>query len=176
MQAEMDWLMELANHIHDGDGEQVPVLLPDYTPARSVQKYTGMENSWYQLKPNTMGFTGLTMSYDTEADEMRAVFSTGVDQYVIRAGNGVYAESTVYTATLKPKLVGLMNTDIPERCRMAAAYEAQDGKLLLRVRFLNCPHRMEITFTAEGDAIHIHFEAWGKLRPGSTDINGTKLS
>ena len=55
-------------------------------------------------------------------------------------------------------------------------FDFEDGKLLLRVRFLNCPHRMEITFTAEGDAIHIHFEAWGKLRPGSTDINGTKLS
>lgn len=176
MQAEMDWLMELADHIHDGDGELVPVLLPDYSVPRSAQKTTGMENAWYKLDENPMGFTGMTMNYDTENDEMRVVFSGGVDQYVIRAGNGVYAESTVYTATLKPKLVGLMNTDIPERCRMAAAFEAQNGQLLLRVRYLNCPHRMEITVSADGDAIAIHFESWGKLRPGASDIKGTKLS
>ena len=176
MQAEMDWLMELADHIHDGDGEQVPVLLPDYSVPRSAQKTTGMENAWYKLDENPMGFTGMTMNYDTENDEMRVVFSGGVDQYVIRAVNGVYAESTVYTATLKPKLVGLMNTDIPERCRMAAAFEAQNGHLLLRVRYLNCPHRMEITVSADGDAIAIHFESWGKLRPGASDIKGTKLS
>ena len=35
---------------------------------------------------------------------------------------------------------------------------------------------MEITIAADGDDIHIHFEAWGKLRPGSTDIHGMKLS
>ena len=176
MQAEMDWLMALAEHIHDGDEAQVPVLLPDYTPARSAQRTTGLENVWYKLDDNTMDFTGLTMSYDPAADEMRAVFSNGVDQYAICAGNGFYAESTVYTATLKPKLVGLMHTDIPERCRMAAAYEAQDGKLLLRVRFLNCPHRMEITFSSEGEALSVHFESWGKLRPGAADIHGTVLS
>ena len=176
MQAEMDWLMELADHIHDGDGEQVPVLLPDYSAARSAQKTTGMENVWYRLDDNKMGFTGLTMSYDAEKDEMRAVFSNGVDQYAIRAGNGFYAESTVYTAVMKPKIVGLMNTDIPERCRLAAAYEAEDGKLLLRIRYLNCPHRMEITVTSDGDAAAIHFESWGKLRPDAVDIKGTKLS
>ncbi len=175
MQAEMDWLMELAEHIHDDDGETVPVLLPDYAPARSPRKTTGLEHNWYKLEPNAMGFTGLTLSYDAVSDEMRAVFSNGVDQYVIRAGDGVYAESTVWAPALKPKLVGLMHTDIPERCRMAAAYEAGDGALLLRVRFLNCPHRMEISFTADGDDIRIHFEAWGKLRPGAQDINGTRV-
>ena len=174
MQREMDALMELAEHLHDSDGEAISVQLPDYTPARSPQKTTGMERIWYALEKNTMSFTGLTMTYDTEADEMRVVFSDGVDQFAICAGDGFYAESTVYAATLKPKLVGLMHTDIPERCRMAAAYEAKDGELLLRVRFLNCPHRMEITIAADGDGVRIHFEAWGKLRPGAADMKGIR--
>jgi hypothetical protein len=176
MQAEMDWLMELADHIHDDDGVQVPVLLPDYSAARSAQKTTGMENCWYQLAQNPMGFTGLTVNYDAAADVMRVVLSNGVDQYAICAGDGFYAESTLYTAAMKPKIVGLMNTDIPERCRVAAAYEAEDGKLLLRIRYLNCPHRMELAITADGDGVHVHFESWGKLRADAQDIRGTKLS
>ena len=108
-----------------------------------------------------MGWTGMYFVYDEAAMEMKAIFSNGTDQYAITAGNGHFAESTVWSKKLKPKLVDLMSTPDTERCRMAASYTAEEGKLTFAIRYLNCPHRCTYTFTAEGDTLQFTIDpAW----------------
>ena len=175
MQAQMDAIMELVEHIHDGDGEQTPVLLPVYKPAETMQKLAGIEHTLYRLDANMMGFTALYTAYDAEKDEYQIIFSTGCDQYILSAGDGHWAESLLIAPMMKPKIGGLMSARDPERQRMAASYTAEDGKVTVYVRYLNCPHREEITLTADGDRIAVHFETWGKLPAGAADLSGTRL-
>jgi len=105
---------------------------------------------------------------------MQAIFSNGVDQYVLRAGNGHWAESLIFAKKVKPKLVDLMSTPDTERCRTAASYTAEDGKLTFKLRFLNCPHRMIYTFTAVEDVLHLHFENSGLLDRSAASLTGHK--
>ena len=105
---------------------------------------------------------------------MQAVFSDGVDQHVLRAGSGHWAESLIFAKKVKPKLVDLMSTPDKERCRTAASYAAEDGKLTFKLRFLNCPHRMIYTFTQADDTLNLHFEGWGKLDKDAVDLTGHK--
>lgn len=175
MQDEMDALMTLAEHIHDADDTPAPVLLPDYKPAGSAHKTAGFERVWYRLDPNAMGFTGMMTDYDCVRDEYRVIFSDGCDQYVLSSGDGHWAESMIIAPMMKPKIVGLMSARTPERQYMAASYEAEEGCVRLYVRYLNCPHRTEITIrTSEAEAgrISVHFEAWGKLPAEAQDITG----
>ena len=160
MQGEMDALMELMYHLYDED-DTAELHLPEYAPVSSVLKTAGFENTFYRLDENPMGWTGMYFVYDEAAMEMKAVFSNGTDQYAITAGNGHFAESTVWSKKLKPKLVDLMSTPDTERCRMAATYTAEEGKLTFAIRYLNCPHRCTYTFTAEGDTLQFTIDpAW----------------
>ena len=173
MQREMDAVMELAEHLFDAD-DSPALILPAYEASGSAQKTAGFENTFYRLDENPMGWTGVYFVYDTASDEMQAVFSDGVDQYVLRAGSGHWAESLIFAKKVKPKLVDLMSTPDTERCRTAASYTAEDGKLTIRLRFLNCPHRMIYTFTADGDTLNLHFENRGLLDRDAVDLSGHK--
>jgi hypothetical protein len=173
MQREMDAVMELAEHLFDED-DAPALILPAYEAIGSAQKTAGFENTFWRLDENPMGWTGVYFVYDTAADEMQAVFSDGVDQYVLRAGNGHHAESLIFAKKVKPKLVDLMSTPDKERCRTAASYSAEDGKLTFKVRFLNCPHRMLYTITADGDTLNLHFENRGLLDREAFDLVGHK--
>ena len=69
-----------------------------------------------------------------------------------------------------------MSTPDRERCRVAASYTAEEGKLTFSVRFLNCPHRMEWTFVRDGEsAFTAAFESWGKHDPGIFPVRGEIL-
>ena len=170
MQREMDAVMELAEHLFDAD-DTASVILPAYEAVGSAQKTAGFENTFYRLEENPMGWSGVYFVYDTASDEMQAIFSDGTDQYVLRAGNGHWAESLIAAKKLKPKLVDLMSTPDKERCRTAASYTAEEGQLTFRVRYLNCPHRMVYTFTADGDLLKLRFENRGLL-----DLDAAELT
>jgi len=174
MQAEIDALMELADHLYDAD-DTAELILPVYAPVSSDRKTAGIENIFYRLDENPMGWTGVYFVYDEAAAEMKAVFSNGTDQYPLYAGNGHFAESTVWAKKLKPKLVDLMSTPDTERCRMAASYTAEEGKLTFAIRYLNCPHRNIYTFAADGDLLRLRFESWGKLDAEAVELTGHKL-
>lgn len=172
MQAEIDALYELVAHIHDDDVESAPVMMPQYAPIHSAQKVTGLERIWYRLEENPMGFTGAALSYNEKEDLMCLTLSNGKEQYVLRAGNGRWVESTIDAAALKLKLVDRMSTHMVERCHMVASYQAEDQKLTLYCRYLNCPHRMHVTITGEGEHLHIHFEAYHMMRADACNIRG----
>ncbi len=143
MQKEMDCLMELIPHLFDDDSApDSALLLPEYAPLASERRTSGLEDVFYKLEPNQLGWTGLYFRYDPAEDTMRMTFSDGVDQYAVRAGRGFWAESTVISKKLKPKLVDLMSTPDKERCRLAASYCTEKDRLTVSVRFLNCPHSM----------------------------------
>lgn len=169
MQREMDAVMELAEHLFDAD-DTASVILPAYEAVGSARKTAGFENTFYRLENNPMGWTGVYFVYDTACDEMQAVFCDGTDQYILRAGNGHWAESLIAARKLKPKLVDLMSTPDAERCRTAASCTAEEGILTFRVRYLNCPHRMVYTFTADGDLLKLRFENRGLLDRDAAEL------
>ncbi|MBR4959332.1 MAG: serine hydrolase [Clostridia bacterium] len=173
MQGEIDALMELVYHLYDED-ETAEVVLPVYRPLSSERKTAGFENTFYRLDKNPMGWTGVYFVYDAENGEMKAVFSNGTDQYPLAAGNGHFAESTLWAKKLKPKLVDLMSTPDTERCRIAASYTAEEGKLTFAMRYLNCPHRCTFTFTAEADSLQIRFDPAWELDGDASVLTGHK--
>ena len=177
MQREMDRIMEFVPKLFDADDTpDSALILPEYAPVGSARRTAGFEDRFIRLEKNALGWTGCYFRYDAAADEMRLTFSDGVDQYAVPAGRGHWAESTVVTAKLKPKLVDLMSTPDRERCRLAASYTAEDGKLVFSVRFLNCPHRMEWTFARDGEnGFSANFESWGKHDPGIFPVRGEIL-
>ncbi|MBP3917626.1 MAG: serine hydrolase [Clostridia bacterium] len=173
MQSEMNAIMELADHIHDEDQGE-PIVLPAYLPAKSKQKTAGIEQIWYQLDKNPMGFTGMSAGYDAARDAYRITFSTGCDQFILWAGDGHWEKSMLIAPMMKPKIVGLMSAKQPERQYVAASYEAEDGVVKLHVRYLNCPHRELITVETEGDRICVRFHAQDKLPPESLQLQGVR--
>lgn len=173
MQREMDAIMELVEHLYDED-TTTTLHLPVYAPLSSERVTAGFENTYYALDKNPMGWTGVYFTYEESIREMYATFSNGVDQYAIVAGNGHYAESTIWAKKLKPKLVDLMSTPDTERCRMAVSYQAEMDKMTFDVRFLNCPQRATYTFTVEGDAVHLHLDAYGTMDADAIDLVGHK--
>ena len=173
MQREMDAVMELADHLFEAD-DNPALILPAYEAVGSAQKTAGFENTFYRLGENPMGWTGVYFVYDSASDEMQAIFSNGMDQYVLRAGSGHWTDSLIFAKKVKPKLVDLMSTPDTERCRTAASNTAEDGKLTFRLRFLNCPHRMISTFTADGDTLNLRFENRGLLDRDAVDLTGHK--
>ena len=174
MQREIDGLMELSAHLFDEDPENT-VVLPEYAPVKSAQRTCGYENVYYALDKNPMGWTGAYVTYSAEEDASHLVLSDGVDQFTIRAGAGYWAESSVFARRTKPKLVGLMSTDEKELCRMVSSYEAEDGKLTLSVRYLNCPHKMRFELTFAGDTLHISMGPRDRLEGDSAEIDGKRL-
>jgi len=171
MQREMDQVMELAGHLFDPDDEQ-NLILPAYQPITSPARLSGLENAFWQLEENPMGWTGCCFLYDPAADETRLILSDGTDQHVLAAGFGHFAESTVWMKKFKPKLVDLMSTPDSERCRFAASCAAEEGKLTFALRYLNCPHRVMLTASAQGDTLSLRVESWGKQDPGAATITG----
>ncbi len=172
MQHEMDLLMELAEHIHDAEETNADLCLPQYPASRSAQKTAGFEHTFYKLNENPMGFTGLYTAHDPENDTYNVILSTGCDQYVLSAGDGHWAESLLIAPMMKPKLVDLMSAKRPERQRIAASYMAQDGCVTLRMRYLNCPHRVNAILKTEGDKITLTFDARGLMPAASAVLTG----
>ncbi len=174
MQKEMDMVMELADHLFDSD--TTPTLhLPVYAPLGSERKLSGLENSFWKLAENPLGFTGVYFLYDEYKNETSAVFSNGVDQYALVAGNGHFAESTIYAKKLKPKLVDLMSTPDTERNILSSAVAVEENKLTFLLRWRNCPHRCFLTATLDGDSLRLHLESWGKQDADAADLMGVRF-
>ena len=177
MQREIDRIMDLVPRLfEEDDTPDSALVLPDYAPAGSARRTAGFEDRFIRFEKNAPGWTGCYFRYDAAADEMRLTLSDGTDQYAAAAGRGHWAESEIYAAKLQPKLTDLMSTPDREHCRLAASYTAEEGRLIFSVRSLNTPHRMEWTFTRDGEnGFTADFESRGKHDPGVFPIRGEIL-
>ena len=174
MQMEIDMLMELADHLFDEDEEQ-SLVLPAYLPTSSVQKLSGMENTFFRLEPNPMGWTGVYFLYDSEKNENQMILSDGTDQQVLSAGNGHFAENNLFLKKFKPKLVDLMSTPHTECCRFMASCQAETGKLTFFLRFRNCPHRMKLTVVEENGKLTLSIDPPEMQDPDAVQVTGFAL-
>ena len=174
MQMEIDMLMELADHLFDEDEEQ-SLVLPAYLPTSSVQKLSGMENTFFRLEPNPMGWTGVYFLYDSEKNENQMILSDGTDQQVLSAGNGHFTENNLFLKKFKPKLVDLMSTPHTECCRFMASCQAETGKLTFFLRFRNCPHRMKLTVVEENGKITLSIDPPEMQDPDAVQVTGFAL-
>lgn len=165
----------LAEHLLEED-DTATLLFPALPPIGSEQKTAGFENVFYRLEDNPLGWTGIYFIYDGAGDTMNAVFSNGTAQQTITAGNGYYADSTVFVRKMKPKIVNLMTTPATELCPLASSYSAEDGKLTILVRFRNSPNKMTITAESSGDTLTMHLHTGGMLDAGASDLKGYRCT
>lgn len=174
MQREIDLLMELADHLFDEDGEQ-DLILPAYLPTASVQKLSGLENTYFRLEPNPMGWTGCYFRYDSETNQTQMVLSDGKSQQTLAAGNGHFAENNLILKKFKPKIVNLMSTKNPELCRFMASCQAENGKLQFFLRFRNSPHRMNLTAEAAEGKLTLRIDPPTRQDADAAQVTGFVL-
>ncbi len=157
MQYEMDALMDFADHMWDED-DTLALTLPDYRPAASQRRLSGLEGRTWRLEDNPMGWTALSFSYDAEKDRMGLFISDGSACQALYAGNGHWEEGVIHARKLKPKLLWLMDNTAVIPCHMAVSYEAAEGALTFRIRYLNCPHKVTLSVQGEGDALTLSLQ------------------
>lgn len=157
MQKEMDDLFELIENLCHVD--QTPAIIPAYEPLPDRQIVLHSQN--YRLDSNPIGFTFLRL--DVRDDAVHLHFSNGRKEELLSAGRGRWIRS-VYTAPYrKPKLLGLMSQEAPEEVRVAACCEwtaavSESSAVISTVRQTES---IRLTFTPEGDAVHLRFEMTG---------------
>lgn len=171
MQAEVDAVMTLVEHLYDRDEGQA-LVLPVYAPSSSRQRLTGFQNTLYRLEKNPMGWNTIGFAYDTAADALQVLLSDGMEQQILLAGNGYWAESTLYAKKLKPKLVDLMSTPLREPCRISSSYSIQEGVLSVLLRYRNCPHRMTLTVKEVNQSIEMTFSRPERLDADAAVLKG----
>ena len=115
------------------------IVVPSIAIKEGVNNSLALMDSHFKAQYNNVPYDYFV--YDSGNDAMNAVFSNGVAQQTITAGNGYFADSSVYTRKMKPKIVSLMSTPDTELCHLASAYTAEDGKLTFLVRFRTSPTR-----------------------------------
>lgn len=171
MQKEMDDLFELIENLCHVD--QTPAIIPAYEPLPDRQIVLHSQN--YRLDSNPIGFTFLRL--DVRDDAVHLHFSNGRKEELLSAGRGRWIRS-VYTAPYrKPKLLGLMSQEAPEEVRVAACCEMDGGSLRILCRHINSPQTesIRLTFTPEGDAVHLRFEMTGYWDAGALDLSGVRV-
>ncbi len=174
MPAEIDAIFDFIEHIHDADDAcDIPVLLPDYTPPRSMTRITGMENRVYRLEENPLRFTTFSLSYDTAKDALLLNFSNGEYTDTVTAGNGRYFESTLTAPYFLPRMDNLIDRRHVEMCRIASSYRIIDGEVHWLARLLNCPNPVHVKIAFSDEAVTIRIEPDELVVYDATVIKGT---
>ena len=102
---------------------------------------------------------------------MKMHFSDGFEYQTITAGNGHFAESTVRSSYIKPKILGIMSSSSSETLHLASSYAAVEGEITIHVRYLCCPHQITVTAHAETDNT-LRLSLSGLLEDSAREIIG----
>lgn len=170
MQTEIDLVMELVEHLLDGDDEE-ELCLPDYTPAQPGDG--AFPTGWYHTEENVFGWKTLHLYRDGGTLIMDA--SDGRSTSRFRAGAGEYAISAYTAPWRKPKLLSLMDAHVPETIRSASYYEVQDGVCRITSRHLCDPHTEVMTITEQGGLLQIDFSMPGLLPENAQHLRAHRL-
>lgn len=173
MWGEVESVYDLVEDLYKESDE--PLCLPDYSPLSSEQKTSGLEDGFYILSENPMDLTGMYLTYDSDKDEMCINLSNSENTEVVRAGNGHWVDNVVFINKIKPNMPDFQPTHGPARTELSASYTAEDGKLVLSVRFRNCPHPMTWTITGDCENIKLEIEDRGFMSKGAAELAGKKF-
>ncbi|MBE6626241.1 MAG: serine hydrolase [Ruminococcaceae bacterium] len=171
MWAEVESVYDLIDNLYDTTDE--PLALPEYAPRKSSDTASRMENKFYKLDQNPTGLTGL---YITRTDNTLSIHLTdGANCETITAGNGYWADSTVFVPVIKPNMPAFQFNPLPARTEMSSSFTTEEGKITLHVRFRNCPHHMIWTFIGDESKIQLDIEERGFMAEGAGTITGVAL-
>lgn len=171
MWGEMESVYDLIDNLYNEDSEEL--ILPEYEPRGSSDITSGMENVFYRLDPNPTDMTGMYIT--RTADTISIHLTDGANCETITAGNGYWSDSTVFVPVLKPNMPAFQFDPKPRRTEMSSSYTAEEGKIILHVRFRNCPHHMIWTITGDASRIQLDIEERGFMADGAGTITGVAL-
>lgn len=172
MWAEVESVYDLIDNLYSTTDE--PLALPEFTPLSSDNTPSGMENIFYRLNANPTDITGM---YITRTDSTLSVHMTdGANCETITAGNGYWADSTVFVPVIKPNMPAFQFNPQPSRTEMSSSFTTEEGKITLHVRFRNCPHHMTWTITGDKSKIQLDIEERGFMAEGAGTITGVAVT
>ncbi len=172
MWGEVESVYDLIENLYNTTDE--PLSLPEYQPLKSEANASGMENIFYKLNTNPAGLTGM---YISRTDDALTIHLTdGANCETIKAGNGYWADNTIFVPALKPNMPSFQFDPLPRRTEMSASFTSEAGKITLCVRFRNCPHIMTWTLTGDESKIQLDIEERGFMADGAGTITGVAFS
>ena len=173
IQIELDLLMELAAHILDEDDETELRLL-DFAPAVPDEIACPVDDAWYTLSENLMGWKKLHLT--REKDVLTLDFSNGRKVSRITAGAGHYEYSAHSDPWRTPKLLTLMDARYPETLRMASYYTVSGDTCTITARHLSNPNTERITLKWDGDTLDITLGVPDRVAEKAKSIHCTRIS
>ncbi len=140
MQKEIDRLFDLVYAVAGGSDTACSAELDGIYPPLSG----GFEpySRYYRLDGNVMGLTGANL--EISPSEAVLTLDNGEMRERIVIGNGRWEKSDVAIKHFKPQLQGLKPTERIERAKFFASGSIADGKISAQIRYINCPHRIEL--------------------------------
>lgn len=140
MQTELDRLFELVYAVAGGSDTACSAELDGIYPPLSG----GFEpySRYYRLDGNVMGLTGANL--EISPSEAVLTLDNGSMREKIIIGNGRWAESDVMIKHFKPQLQACKPAERVERAKFFASGSIDDGKISAQIRYINCPHRIEL--------------------------------
>lgn len=140
MQTELDRLFELIYALEDENDTACSADLDGIYPPRAggFAPYS----RYYRLEENVMGLTGANL--EISPSEAVLTLDNGSMREKIIIGNGRWAESDVMIKHFKPQLQACKPAERVERAKFFASGSITDGKISAQIRYINCPHRIEL--------------------------------
>lgn len=140
MQKGIDHFYELLYALEGGNDTACSAELDGIYPARSG----GFEpySRYYRLEENVMELTGANL--EISPSEAVLTLDDGSMREKIIIGNGNWAQSDVMIKHFKPQLQTIKPIKRVERAKFFASGSILDGKISAQIRYINCPHRIEL--------------------------------
>ncbi len=171
MQTEIDACMDLLDSADSGDGKRTDDEYA-YAPfEKALDDFTA--DAVFDLEPNGKDFTAAWVHV---GDGIAAVTFRDTDgkTLTLNAGSGKWLRSSFFAREMTSIITSIMPDDIPEQIETAACYKLEDGKIVICVRFLSCPHTEYYNITMTDDSLEI-FISQGMREDRTRQIRGRKV-
>ena len=146
-----------------------------YAPLPASAQPVPIAPGIYRFEENAFGWTQLRVQ--PEADGTLCLqISDGTTQQMLRCGNGVYTENTVWMKKLTPKLLGRLRDEDTECVRLAACWGTDGaGTLRIGVRFLSSVYPEEWELSERDGVLQWDFCNQNTRREDARSLRARKL-
>ena len=171
MQTEIDACMDLLDSADSGDGKRTDDEYAYAPYEKALDDFTA--DAVFDLEPNGKDFTAAWVHV---GDGIAAVTFSDTDgkTLTLNAGSGKWLRSSFFAREMTSIITSIMPDDIPEQIETAACYKLEDGKIVICVRFLSCPHTEYYNITMTDDSLEI-FISQGMREDRTGQIRGRKV-